>query len=108
MLIISPTSGLRTPTLMNERVVKRELITWLQYFVISFIAAAVAENSSMAHLPRSGVVNEVPNPDAINIRQMMLSMWHGYYRLWLLTFLGLSAVRLVVVFFIRGRQGSNL
>jgi len=99
-------------TLMNERVVKRELITWLQYFVISFIAAAVAENASMTQLLRGGVVSDVPNPDAINtdainIRQMILSMWHGYYRLWLLIFLGLSAVRFIVVFFIRRRQDGN-
>ena len=94
-------------TLMNERVVKRELITWLQYFVILFIAAAVAENASMTQLLRGGVVSDVPNPDAINIRQMILSMWHGYYRLWLLIFLGLSAVRFIVVFFIRRRQDCN-
>ena len=56
-------------TLMNERVVKRELITWLQYFVISFIAAEVEENASMTQLLRGGVVSDVPNPDAINTRR---------------------------------------
>lgn len=86
--------------------IARELITWLQYFVIAFIAAALAENtlSSSQHIRDP---SSEPNFDAmINIKQMILSMWNGYYRWWFLVFVGLSAVRFLVVLLLSRRKES--
>ena len=86
--------------------IRRELITWLQYFVIAFIAAAVAENALTSRQSGIAGINQ-PNFDEINIRQMILSMWDRYYRWWLYIFVGLSAVRFLVLF-ILSRRKENL
>ena len=73
---------------------KRELITWLQYVLITCAAAVVghyAWESSQAYLGAgSGDVE-------INIREMIVQMWRAYFRWVIGTFIALSAIRLVVV-----------
>ena len=90
----------------NKRVIKRELIIWLQYFIIAFIAAAMAENASTTRLLGGEGGNNPGNFDSINFWEMILSMWHTYYRRWLLIFLTLSAVRFLVLF-ILNRRGER-
>lgn len=84
---------------------KRELITWLQYFLITCIAAVVghyAWDSSEAYLVTGSAGNAVAGSggNEINIWQMVLHMWRDYFRWILGTFLALSAIRLVVVLFL--------
>ena len=89
----------------KRSIIIRELITSLQFFVIAFIASAVAENALTS---RQHSVDPVidPNFDAINIKEMILSMWNGYYRWWFLVFVGLSAVRFLVLLFLSHRKES--
>jgi len=77
---------------------KRELITWLQYFLITCVAAVVghyAWDSSQALYPH--YLGTGSGGDAINIREMVMQMWRDYFRWILGTFIALSAIRLIVV-----------
>ena len=89
--------------MLNPRVIKEELIVWLQYFLIAFVAAAVAENASTARLLGGNGPANPNNLDAINFWEMIRNMWHTYYRQWLLIFLALSAVRFLVVLVLNRR-----
>ena len=80
---------------------KRELLTWLQYCLIICVAAVVghyAWESSQAYLGTG--LGTGSGGDHINIREMVRQMWRDYFRWVLVTFIALSAIRLVIVLFL--------
>jgi hypothetical protein len=80
--------------------VRHELLMFLQYLLISFIATSVAYSRfESAQLFDSGLDRAARlDGSNINIKQMVLSMWNGYYRWWFVVFIGLSAIRVLLVF----------
>jgi hypothetical protein len=85
---------------MNEKI-KRELTIWGQYFLISFISTSIAYSlfeSSMRLGPDIDQTGSSNGSIEINVREMVLSMWNGYYRWWLFAFIGLSTVRFLILF----------
>lgn len=79
--------------------VKHELLMFLQYLLISFVATSVAYSRfESAHLLDSGLdpAARLDGSD-INIKQMVLSMWNGYYRWWFFVFIGLSVIKVLLV-----------
>jgi hypothetical protein len=99
---------MEAPMVHSRSIIRIEIAYWLQYFTIAFVASSVAYSvfeasqrlGSAGHSDLSGGAVE------INIKEMVLSMWHGYYRWWLTTFLALSAIRfLLVSVFKRRRTG---
>ena len=84
----------------SKSAIRVEIAYWLQYFTIAFVASSVAYSVFEAS-QRIGSGDESGLSSGsveINIKEMVLSMWHGYYRWWLATFLVLSAIRFVFVF----------
>lgn len=92
----------------TDRIIRRELIAWLQYFVIALFAAAVAENVQTRILLGYGDSVSQPNFNEINIKQMILTMWNGYYRWWLLVFVGLSALRFMIVVIFNSKKSATV
>ncbi len=84
-----------------KELVKRELIVWMQYLLIGFIAAVVAFDMwERAHLPL-GPSNIAPAKEiveAVNVKGMLWNLWHDYYRWWLVVFAGLSLARLSLIY----------
>ena len=80
--------------------VRHELLMFLQYLLISFIATSVAYSRFESAQPFDSGLDQAARLDGsnINIKQMVLSMWNGYYRWWFLVFIGLSAIRVLLVF----------
>jgi ABC-type multidrug transport system permease subunit len=78
---------------------KRELTTWLCYLFIMFIAATVAGSFyEESMLPPSGAGVGNARDHAVNVHEMIRSLWRDYYRWWLGVFMGLSAVRFLFLF----------
>ena len=89
--------------------VRYELLMFLQYLIISFIATSIAYSrfeSAQRPGPSQDGAAGLAGSD-INIKQMVLSMWNGYYRWWFLVFIGLSLTRVLLVFISNriGREG---
>ena len=77
---------------------KREFLIWVQYFLITCVAAVVGHyvwESSQSPLS-TGAAGEL---EQINVREMILHLWRDYYRWVLGAFIILSAVRLLLVLF---------
>jgi hypothetical protein len=70
------------------RKVRHELLMWLQYFFISFLATSIAYSRFESAQPLGSDMDHAGHIDGsdINIKQMMVSMWSGYYRWWFLVF----------------------
>ena len=83
---------------------KRELVTWLQYFLITCVAAVVghyAWDSSQADLGTG------TGESQINIWGMVVHMWHDYF-LWILgTFIVVGALRLLLVLLLAGKTNAQ-
>ena len=81
--------------------IRRELLTWVQYFTIVLVAAAVAGHAyeaAFSSLYEAGVAN--PNT-AYNLREMFKALLGTYCRWWLGVFIGLSALRFSILFLVR-------
>ncbi len=84
---------------------KRELVIWVQYFLITCVAAAMGHHaweSSQAPLS-TGTAGEL---EAVNVQGIIFQLWRDYYRWILGAFIVLSAVRFLVVLFV-GRAKLN-
>ena len=79
--------------------VRHELLICLQYLLISFVATSIAYSrlESAQHFGSGMGQAERLDGSDINIKQMVLSMWSGYYRWWFFVFIGLSAIRFLLV-----------
>jgi hypothetical protein len=81
----------------------RELKTWVQYFLVTLIAATVAgwamEDARVGETQAGTGQGDI----AINLRQMELALWNNYYRWLIYTFVVLSIARLLIIFIIRRR-----
>lgn len=81
--------------------VRRELLTWVQYFFIVLVAATVAGSAYEASFrppPEPGAGD--PNA-AINMAEMIKALWRDYFRWWLGVFVGLSGLRFLILFIFR-------
>ena len=92
---------------------RRELITWVQYFVIMFIAATGAmyvQESARARIAKESWERQLAaDAEAISRGEVVVAqasihtwdilrrLWEEYYLVWVGTFVGLSALRLSVV-----------
>jgi hypothetical protein len=79
--------------------IKYELSVGIQYFFIAFIASSIAYSVfESTHRLNSGMDVGDSSGSDINIKQMIVSMWYGYYRWWFFAFIGLSALRILLIF----------
>lgn len=88
----------------STSLIRGEIAYWLQYFSIAFVASSVAYSvfEASQRLESIGQSDLSNGPgESINIREMVLSMWYGYYRWWFATFLALSVIRFFVVFVLK-------
>lgn len=82
--------------------VRRELLTWVQYFFIVLVAAAVAGSVYEASLRPPSEDPGVGDPNvAINMAEMIKALWRDYFRWWLGVFVGLSGLRFLLLFIFR-------
>ena len=91
----------------SRSIIRIEIPYWHKYFTIALVASSVAYSAFEAsqRLGTSGHSELSGGGVEINIKEMVLSMWHGYYRWWLAAFLALSAIRfLLVSIFKRSRR----
>lgn len=77
---------------------KREFVAWVQYFLLALIATIVAFDSwERTHLvPTTQSIEGLA--DEVNVKGMLFDLWSAYYRWWLCVFVGLSALRFLVLF----------
>jgi hypothetical protein len=95
---------------MNKKI-RQELIIWVQYFLIAFIATSIAYSKFESTLALSDTEGlNTPNYDvSINIKEMIYSMWYSYYRWWLVAFIVLSLFRFFTTYIInRFRSAPKL
>ena len=85
---------------------KRELKIWIQYFLITCIAAVVGHYAWESAQDVSRLSGPEGSQVAVNVREMIIALWRDYYRWVLGAFVGLSAVRILIVLVMnRGKQG---
>ena len=80
---------------------KREIGTWVHYFVIAFIAATIAYSvfeGAQRGSHMIGVDEQTAHTVEINIVSLILSMWKNFYRWWFGVFIGLSALRFLIIY----------
>ena len=89
-----------------REILKREVLYLAQYFLITCIAAVVggyAWESAQAPVLSGGEDSQ----QAVNVQGMIIALWRDYYRWVLGAFVGLSAVRLLIVLALhRARRGA--
>jgi hypothetical protein len=84
----------------SSGLIKREFGIWIQYFLISFVAATVAyifdaaQQVRSVYEPASGVDAQSVDIQSIGMVRNPLS---GYYKWWLFTFIGLSIFRMLIL-----------
>jgi hypothetical protein len=82
---------------------KSELKTWAQYFLITLIAATVANLAMEGARVGETQAGAGQGNVAINLRGMELALWNNYYRWIIYTFVVLSIIRLLIILIIRRR-----
>jgi hypothetical protein len=78
---------------VKENVI-REVLIWIQYFVISSLSSVWAHDyylSKRYEPPEAGV-------DAIHLTSLLDDLWRGYFLPWLVAFLSLCALRFLFLF----------
>jgi hypothetical protein len=90
---------------ISTGLIKREFGIWIQYFIISFIAASVPYLYDI----EQGLQSSADQGLDINIVGLYRRMWHGYYKWWLYTFIGLSVIRMLILMILwRFKQASTV
>ena len=64
--------------------IKREFGIWIQYLIISFIAASVPYLYGI----EQDLQSSADQAHDINIMGVYRRMWYGYYKWWLYSFIG--------------------
>lgn len=78
---------------IKEKII-REVVIWIQYFVISSLSAVWAHDYYLSERygpPEVGV-------DAIHLTSLLRDLWRGYFVPWLVAFLSLCALRFLLLF----------
>jgi len=81
--------------------VRREFLTWVQYFFIALVAAHVAGYAYEASFSSLYEARAANLNTAYDLREMFGALWRVYYRWWLGAFIGLSGLRFLVLFLVR-------
>lgn len=90
----------------REKVI-REVVIWVQYFVISSLSSVWAHDyylSARIGLPNEGI-------DAFHSAGIQRELWYGYFAPWLGAFLALCALRFLILLVsgrFRKQKGTNL
>lgn len=78
---------------------KKELIIWLQYFFIFFIAIFVAslirEHNRALLISNSEVVNDIDVN--INFNSLIQTLWNEYFYWYVVAFIALSLIRFALL-----------
>lgn len=71
-----------------------------EFFLISFISTSIAYSffESATRLGENIDNVSISNESVqINMKEMLRSMWNGYYRWWFIAFIGLGVVRFLII-----------
>ena len=90
---------------MSEKL-KTEIIIWLQYFLIFFLACSIASivrehNRAVSIAETNGVIND----DVIihvNVSNIIQELWIEYFQWYLVGFVLLSLIRFLLLFIFKG------